>query len=485
MGDSRPNEELPMTDIATQDLIHPVILSGGVGSRLWPLSRQLYPKQMLPLVGNNTMIQDTIARVRGPEFARPMVICNQEQRFLVAEQLRAIDVEAAQIVLEPAGRNTAPAAAIAALMLTASDPDALILLMPADHVVADKAAFLRAIASAAASARAGAIATFGIAAKSPETGYGYIQRGEAQDGCYRVRRFVEKPDRKTAQAYVEAGDYDWNGGIFLFRARTFLGELEKFEPAIVARCREAVAKGRRDLDFQRLDEDAFKACPSKSIDYAVMEKTALATVVPVDMGWSDVGSWQSLWEASPRDEKGTVSVGDVIAVGVSNSYLRSDGPLLAAIGLEDLVVVATQDAVLVTRRDATQDVKRIVEEVERSGRHHHMHHRRIFRPWGSYDSVDSGERFQVKRIVVNPGAKLSLQMHHHRAEHWIVVSGTAKVTCGEKVFLLKENESTFIPLGATHRLENPGTIPLHLIEVQSGSYLGEDDIVRFEDRYGR
>ena len=476
-----------MNETPTKDLIHPVIMSGGAGSRLWPLSRQLYPKQLLPLAGDKTMIQDTVTRVEGARFARPMVICNQEHRFLVAEQLREIGVEGAVIVLEPVGRNTAPAAAVAALMLAERDPSALILLMPADHVVTDKRAFLEAVGIAAGVAREGAIVTFGIAAKTPETGYGYIQRGEpaAIDGCFRVRRFVEKPNRETAQDYVDAGDYYWNGGIFLFRAQTYLDELEKFEPAIVAQCRDAVAKGRRDLDFLRLDEAAFKASPAKSIDYAVMEHTAHAAMVPVDMGWSDVGSWHSLWEIAARDGAGNVTAGDVVAVGVSNSYLRSEGPLLAAVGLDDVVVVATQDAVLVTHRDATQDVKKIVEELERLGRHHHLHHRLIYRPWGSYDSVDSGERFQVKRITVNPGAKLSLQMHHHRAEHWIVVSGTAKVTCGEKVFLLKENELTFIPLGETHRLENPGTIPLHLIEVQSGSYLGEDDIVRFEDRYGR
>ncbi len=476
-----------MSDIPTQELIHPVVMSGGVGSRLWPLSRQLYPKQLLPLVGERTMIQDTLTRVAGAQFASPMIICNQEHRFLVAEQLREIGIEGATIVLEPVGRNTAPAAAVAALMLAERDPSALVLVMPADHVVTDMAAFLKAVDIAADIAREGSIATFGIAAATPEIGYGYIQRGAPASvaGCFRVRRFVEKPNRETAQGYIDAGDYYWNGGIFVFRAKTYLEELEKFEPAIVAYCRDAVAKGRHDLDFLRLDEAAFKASPSKSVDYAVMEHTTHAAVVPVDMGWSDVGSWQSLWEAAPRDGAGNVAAGDVVAVGVSNSYLRSEGPLLAAVGLDDMVVVATQDAVLVARRDATQDVKKVVEEVERSGRHHHLHHRRIFRPWGSYDSVDNGERFQVKRIVVNPGAKLSLQMHHHRAEHWIVVSGTAKVTCGEKVFLLKENESTFIPLGETHRLENPGTIPLHVIEVQSGSYLGEDDIVRFEDRYGR
>ncbi len=467
--------------------IHPVIMSGGVGSRLWPLSRQLYPKQLLPLAGTRTMIQEAARRVGGARFAAPIVVCNQEHRFLIAEQLRGCGATDAMIVLEPVGRNTAPVAAVAALLLAEKDPSALILLMPADHVVSNEQAFAEAVEIAGAAAREGAIATFGIAPKTPETGYGYIQRGApmASPGAFRVRRFVEKPSREAAQAYVAGGDYFWNAGIFLFRAKTYLEELEKFEPQIIAQCREAVAKGRRDLDFFRLDEAAFAANPAKSIDYAVMEHTSRAAVVPVEMGWSDVGSWQSLWEIASRNREGNVQEGDVIALNVTNSYLRSEGPLVAAVGLNDVVVVATKDAVLVTRRGATQDVKKVVEELQRSGRRQHLHHRQVFRPWGSYDSVDAGEHFQVKRIVVNPGGKLSLQMHRHRAEHWIVVSGTAKVTRDDKVFLLNENESTFIPLGAMHRLENPGTVPLHLIEVQSGSYLGEDDIVRFEDQYGR
>jgi mannose-1-phosphate guanylyltransferase/mannose-6-phosphate isomerase len=467
--------------------IHPVIMSGGAGSRLWPLSRQLYPKQLLPLAGERTMIQETVERVKGPQFAAPIVVCNQEHRFLIAEQMRGSGIEKPTIILEPVGRNTAPVAAVASLLLAELDPWALVLLMPADHVVEDKAAFAKAVEIAAAAAREGAIATFGIKPGGPETGYGYIQRGEATTtkGAYRVKRFVEKPDRAAAQTYLDAGDYFWNGGIFVFRAKTFLDELQQFEPQIVAQCQEAVAKGKGDLDFFRLDEKAFTASPSKSIDYAVMEHTEHAVVVPVDMGWSDVGSWQSLWEIATRDGQGNAQDGDIVALNCTNSYLRSEGPLLAAVGVDDVVVVATQDAVLVTRRGATQDVKKVVEEIERSGRHHHMHHRQVFRPWGSYDSIDTGERFQVKRIIVNPGAKLSLQMHHHRAEHWVVVSGTAKVTNGENVFILNENESTFIPLGAKHRLENPGDVPLHLIEVQSGGYLGEDDIVRFEDTYGR
>lgn len=468
-------------------LIHPVIMSGGAGSRLWPLSRQLYPKQLLPLAGERTMIQETVRRVGSADFAAPIVVCNEEHRFLIAEQLREAGVGKPTIVLEPVGRNTAPVAAVAALLLVEKEPDALIVLLPADHVVLDEQAFAEAVALAAAAAQKGAIATFGIAAKLPETGYGYIQRGAPTEipGVFRVKRFVEKPDRDTAKTYVDAGDYFWNGGIFVFRAKTYLDELSRLEPEIMAACRQAVAKGRRDLDFFRLDEAAFAASPAKSIDYAVMEHTTRAVVVPSDMGWSDVGSWQSLWEIAARDGQGNAQEGDVVALNVTNSYLRSEGPLLAAVGLDDVVVVATQDAVLVTRRGATQDVKKVVEELERSGRHHHLHHRQVFRPWGSYDSVDAGERFQVKRIVVNPGAKLSLQMHHHRAEHWVVVCGTARVTCDDKVFLLQENESTYIPLGAKHRLENPGTIPLQVVEVQSGSYLGEDDIVRFEDSYGR
>jgi mannose-1-phosphate guanylyltransferase/mannose-6-phosphate isomerase len=467
--------------------IHPVIMSGGAGSRLWPLSRQLYPKQLLPLAGERTMIQETVERVKGAQFAPPVVVCNQEHRFLIAEQMRESGIASPAIVLEPVGRNTAPVAAVASLLLAEKDPWALVLLMPADHVVENKESFAQAVSIAAAAARDGAIATFGIKPGGPEIGYGYIQKGEAVQtkGAYRVKRFVEKPDRKAAESYLDAGGYFWNSGIFVFRAKTFLDELEQFEPQMVAQCRESVTKGRRDLDFFRLDEAAFTASPSKSIDYAVMEHTQHAVVVPVDMGWSDVGSWQSLWEIATRDGQGNAQDGDIVALNCTNSYLRSEGPLLAAVGVDDVVVVATQDAVLVTRRGATQDVKKVVEEIERSGRHHHMHHRRVFRPWGSYDSIDYGERFQVKRIIVNPGAKLSLQMHHHRAEHWIVVSGIAKVTCDENVFVLNENESTFIPLGAKHRLENPGEVPLHLIEVQSGGYLGEDDIVRFEDTYGR
>jgi mannose-1-phosphate guanylyltransferase/mannose-6-phosphate isomerase len=469
-------------------IIHPVILSGGAGSRLWPLSRRLYPKQLLPLAGAHTMIQDTAERFKGEGFAPPIVICNQDHRFLIAEQLRERGVQDARIVLEPVGRNTAPAAAVAALLSARTDPDAVVLLVPSDHVIRDVAAFRNAVGAALPAARKGALVTFGIKPSAPETGYGYIARGEplaGASGCFRVERFVEKPDRPTAERYLATGQHFWNSGMFLFSAKAFLAEMKRLEPEMLAACEAAVAKGRGDMDFYRLDEASFESSPAQSIDYAIMEKAANAAVVPVDMGWSDVGSWQSLWDITAKNEAGNATQGDVLLERVQNSYLRSDGPLVAAVGVEDLVVVATTDAVLVAHRDATQDVKRVVDELEKAGREHHVQHRKVYRPWGSYESIDTGERFQVKRIVVNPGAKLSLQMHHHRAEHWVVVSGTARVVCGEKEFLLQENESTFIPLGTKHRLENPGKVPLHLIEVQSGTYLGEDDIVRFEDTYGR
>jgi len=471
-----------------ETLIHPVILSGGVGSRLWPLSRSLYPKQLLALAGERTMIQETAARVSGARFAKPVIVCNQEHRFLIAEQMREAGIEAGAIVLEPVGRNTAPAAAVAALILAEQDPNALMMLLPADHVVRDGAAFDVAAATAAEAAREGAFVLFGIAPRTVETGFGYIARGEAlkaPQNCFRVAEFIEKPNQAAAEGYVASGCHYWNSGMFLFCASTYLEELERLEPDMLSACRAAVASGRRDLDFFRLDEASFARSRSRSIDYAVMEHTAHAAVVPVDLGWSDVGSWLSLWEISDKDAHGNVVRGDVIAHATRNSYLRSEGPLIAAVGLDDVAVVATVDALLVTTRSASQDVKHIVEELQRRGRELHLSHRRVYRPWGSYDSIDSGPGFQVKRIIVNPGAKLSLQKHARRAEHWIVVSGVANVTRDEEVFALNANQSTFIPLGAKHRLENPGTEPLHLIEVQSGSYLGEDDIVRFEDSYGR
>ena len=469
-------------------LIVPVILSGGSGSRLWPLSRKAMPKQLLALVGDNTMIQETVARTRGEDFTAPIVIAGQEHRFMIAEQLRAAGVADARIILEPAGRNTAPAAAVAALKVLEDDPDGLILLMPSDHIVGNLKAFHAAVQVAAAAARTGALVTFGIRPAAPETGYGYIKGAaplEGVPGAFTVERFVEKPDRPTAQTYLESGGYYWNGGMFLFSAKTFIKDMEWLEPAMLGFCRDAITHAHRDMDFIRLGEVAFLACPSQSIDYAIMEHVPHAAVVPVEMGWSDVGSWQSLWDISPHDANGNTILGDVVTQGASNSYIRSEGPLVALVGVENLVVVATKDAVLVSHRDATQDVKKIVGQLESQSRDHHMHHAVVHRPWGSYESVDTGDRFQVKRIVVKPGAKLSLQMHHHRAEHWIVVSGSALVTCDDKQFLLQENESTFIPLGSHHRLENPGKVPLHLIEVQSGAYLGEDDIVRFEDTYGR
>ena len=467
---------------------HPVILSGGVGSRLWPLSRSLFPKQLLALAGDDSLIQDTARRAMGPEFAAPTIVCNVEHRFLIAEQMRAAGIAPQAILLEPQGRNTAPAAAIAALSVAEKDPEALLLVMPADHVIRDAEAFAEAIDSAAAAAARGHLVTFGIAPASPETGYGYIQRAEPlyeSARSFAVNRFVEKPDRATAAAYIEAGDYYWNSGLFLFQAKSFLAELERLEPALLAQCRAALREGKRDLDFFRLDAKAFEACKSISIDYAVMERTGKAVIVPVEMGWSDIGSWEALWEASKKDKAGNALKGDVLHYGSRNSYLRSEGPLVAAVGVEDLIVVATKDAVLVGSKTASQDVKKIVEQLERDGRELHVTHRKVFRPWGAYEGLDMGENFQVKRITVNPGAKLSLQMHHKRAEHWIVVSGTARVTRDDDVFTLGENESTFIPLGAKHRLENIGPEPLHLIEVQSGNYLGEDDIVRFEDSYGR
>jgi mannose-1-phosphate guanylyltransferase/mannose-6-phosphate isomerase len=469
-------------------VIHPIILSGGTGSRLWPLSRSLFPKQLLALAGERSLIQDTVLRAAGTGFGAPLIICNTEHRFLIAEQLRETGVAPEAIVLEPQGRNTAPAAAVAALMIAQKDPEGLILLMPADHIVRNRAAFLEAVANAAAAARQGRLVTFGITPDSPETGYGYIRRGtplKDLSNCFAVERFVEKPDAVTAASYVSSGDYDWNSGLFLFKAGAFLEELERLEPEMLSQCREAVSKGAKDFDFFRLDNASFAKAKAISIDYAVMERTDKAAVVPVEMGWSDIGSWEALWATAARDEKGNATKGDVLHHGARNSYLRSEGPLVAAVGVEDIVVVATQDAVLVSHKSASQDVKRIVEQLERSGRELHTTHRKVYRPWGSYEGIDNGDRHQVKHIIVNPGAKLSLQMHHKRAEHWIVVSGTARVTCDDKVFPLRENESTYIPLGAKHRLENTGKEPLHLIEVQSGSYLGEDDIVRFEDTYGR
>lgn len=463
--------------------IVPVILSGGSGTRLWPLSREAYPKQFLPLVGDDTMLQATWKRVASIAGAAPIVVANQEHRFMAAEQLRECKVLPQALILEPVGRNTAPAIAIAALQALAGGNDALLLVLPSDHVVRNEAAFHAAVKQAAVAAEAGKLVTFGIVPTAAETGYGYI-KAAIGEGVRAVDRFVEKPDQATAEKYVVSGEYYWNSGMFLFKASRYLKELETLQPAILAACRAALDKAARDNDFIRLDAEAFAASPNDSIDYAVMEKTADAAVVPLDAGWNDVGSWSALWEVSDKDADGNACHGDVIALDCKDSYAYGNR-LIAMVGLQDVVVVETDDAVFVGHKDRVQDVKEIVGQIKRDGRSEAAAHRKVYRPWGAYDSIDNGARFQVKRITVKPGATLSLQMHHHRAEHWIVVSGTAEVTRGDEVILLSENQSTYIPLGVTHRLKNPGKLPLELIEVQSGSYLGEDDIVRFEDQYGR
>jgi len=466
----------------------PVILSGGAGTRLWPLSRELYPKQLLPLMGEYTMLQDTAKRLKGLEVTAPIVVCNDAHRFLVAEQLRLLGITPRAIVLEPFGRNTAPAialAALTALKTAAKDEDPILLVLPADHVIRDVAAFQTAAVAASTAAEKGQLATFGVVPHSPETGYGYIRRGESLGAVQRIAQFVEKPSLTRAQGFIASGDHYWNSGMFVFRARRYLEELEKFAPAIAKVCRESLDEAKADLDFTRVDPKRFETCPSDSIDYAVMEKTADAVVVPLDAGWSDVGSWASLHAASDSDHSGNVARGDVVAEDSSNCYFYSESRLVAAVGLRDHVVVETKDAVLVAPKDRVQDVKALVARLKEMGRYEHSLHREVFRPWGSYDSLENGSRFQVKRLSVKPGAQLSLQLHHHRAEHWVVVSGTARITRGEEIFLLEENQSTYIPVGVKHRIENPGKIQLEVIEVQSGSYLGEDDIVRFEDRYGR
>ncbi|MCC6301460.1 MAG: cupin domain-containing protein [Gammaproteobacteria bacterium] len=509
-------------------MIQPVILSGGSGTRLWPLSREYYPKQLLAPLSDRTLLQSTVCRLDGlegasnPQIAAPLVICNEEHRFLVAEQLRQLGKPPGQILLEPVGRNTAPAATLAALHAGAREKDAVLLIMPADHMIREESTFRRAVIEGARLAAQGYVVTFGIVPTRTETGYGYIRMGDALGGQaqkpddlsphasrltpYLIDSFVEKPDITTAQSYVDSGAYLWNSGIFMVRASVWLKAIGQFRPDILAASEQAYRSGKQDGDFYRVDKPSFTACPGDSIDYAVMERLtganaspltphaspltphaspAEAAVIPLDAGWSDVGAWSSLWEISPQDTDGNILRGDVLAEDTRDSLLYSEHRLLAGVGLKDIIAIETADAVLVVHRDRAQDVKEIVGRLKKQGRSEHQIHRRVHRPWGSYEGIDKGERFQVKRISVKPGASLSLQMHHHRAEHWIVVRGTARVVRGDEEFLLSENQSTYIPIGVTHRLENPGTLPLELIEVQSGSYLGEDDIVRFEDHYGR
>ncbi|MGB0618205.1 MAG: mannose-1-phosphate guanylyltransferase/mannose-6-phosphate isomerase [Myxococcota bacterium] len=477
------------SDRSADGRIHPVLLSGGSGTRLWPLSRRAFPKQLLPLAGERTLIQETALRVAdGAVFAPPIVVCNDEHRFIIAEQLREAGVEPAAIVLEPVARNTAPAIAAAAAMVEQEDPEGILLVLPSDHVIRNAEAFLAAVDTAAEAARRGALTTFGITPQYADTGLGYIRRGnEWTDltGASDLAEFVEKPDLERAEAFVASGDYAWNSGMFVFPIGPLVTELGRFEPDLMAACRDAVAKSTRDLTFTRLEERAFADATSISIDHAVMERTDRAAVVTADIGWNDVGSWAALWEIGDRDEAGNVSVGDVVLRDVENSYVRSEGRLISAIGVRDLVIVETPDAIFVAPRDRAQEVKEVVAELDAGDRSEPDLHARVYRPWGYYEGVADGDRFQVKQISVKPGEKLSLQMHHHRAEHWVVVQGTARVTKGDEEILLTENQSTYIPLGVQHRLENPGEIELTLIEVQSGAYLGEDDIVRFDDLYGR
>ncbi|MES2878610.1 MAG: mannose-1-phosphate guanylyltransferase/mannose-6-phosphate isomerase [Pseudomonadota bacterium] len=487
-------------------LIQPVVLSGGSGTRLWPLSREKYPKQLLPLIGEDSLLQATVRRVEGisgAELAPPMVVCGEEYRFVIAEQLRLLG-KPGTIILEPIGRNTAPALTLSALSAIKNGADPILLVMPADHVITDITAFQRVVSQGAALAQTGVIVTFGITPDAPETGYGYIQSGaayiaksnEEKSSASLITRFVEKPDLATAQTYLDAGTYLWNSGLFMMQASVWLSAMGDCRPDILAACQTAWDQGSTDGEFIRVGKDAFANCPADSIDYAVMERIATGSnavagslptgvVIPLSAGWSDVGAWDALWQVLPKDSSGNVAQGDVLLQDCNNTLALSEGRLIACVGVNDLVVIETADAILVAHKDKTQDVKKIVDILKKQGRAEGSIHRKVFRPWGSYDGVDAGERFQVKRIVVKPGGILSLQMHHHRAEHWIVVSGTAKITRAEETFLLSENQSTFIPLGTTHRLENPGRVALEMIEVQSGSYLGEDDIVRFEDVYGR
>lgn len=465
--------------------ILPIIMAGGSGTRLWPLSRTQYPKQFLSLNSQATMLQETCQRLAGLSIDTPIVVCSEDHRFLAAEQLRVIGYEQAKIILEPQAKNTAPAIALAATVALQQKQDPILMVLSADHLIKDIAQFHESIQAALPLAEAGKLVTFGVIPTHAETGYGYIEQGNARDKGFDVARFVEKPDQATAQQYLDSKKYLWNSGMFMFKASRYLEELAKFANDIKVSCEKATATLTNDQTFIRIIKDEFALCPSDSIDYAVMEKTEDAVVVPLDADWSDIGSWSALWDVSAKDENGNVLQGDVIAHNSQNVLVHSTNRLVSVVGLKDVIVVETKDAVLVVHKDQVQDVKKAVEKLKAEGRNEHLNHREVLRPWGVYDSVDSGERYQVKRITVNPGAKLSVQMHYHRAEHWIVVSGTARITNGEKTYLLTENQSTYIPSGEIHALENPGKIPLELIEVQSGTYLGEDDIVRFEDKYGR
>ncbi|PSU32587.1 mannose-1-phosphate guanylyltransferase/mannose-6-phosphate isomerase [Photobacterium phosphoreum] len=465
-------------------MLLPVIMAGGSGSRLWPLSRTLYPKQFLSIISKATMLQETVKRLDGIEHRDPVFICNEEHRFIVAEQLRLGGLNNSGIILEPVGRNTAPAIALAALKALTDGDDPLLLVLAADHVIQNSDAFLASIEHAIVEAEKGSLVTFGIVPLKPETGYGYIRRGvQISDNAYKVNAFVEKPDLITAQEYIATNEFYWNSGMFLFKASRYLAELEKYSPEILRVCQSAFDSNRIDLDFIRLNETLFSSCPDDSIDYAVMEKTQDAVVVPMDANWSDVGSWSSLWEVNPKDVDGNAIRGDVLTQNTTNSYIYSQNKLVATVGVEDLIIVETKDAVLVAHKDKVQDVKGIVEQLKAANRDEYLQHREVYRPWGTHDQIAEGDRFHVKHVMVKPGERTATQMHYHRTEHWVVVKGTAKVINGDKTFLLSENESTYIPIGTPHSIENPGQIPLELIEVRSGAYLSENDVVRLED-YG-
>ncbi|WP_320153695.1 mannose-1-phosphate guanylyltransferase/mannose-6-phosphate isomerase [uncultured Tolumonas sp.] len=466
-------------------MLLPVIMAGGSGTRLWPLSRTLYPKQFLTLTGSNSMLQDTVARLQGLKHHPPVLICNEEHRFIVAEQLRQRDFAHGGIILEPAGRNTAPAIALAALHATVQGEDPLLLVLAADHVIQNQANFTQAVQQAIPQAASGKLVTFGIVPHAPETGYGYIRQGKAvSEYAFQVAAFVEKPDLVTAETYLASKEYYWNSGMFMFRASRYLEELAAHRPDILAACRQAMQGVHTDLDFLRLNEEAFCACPDDSVDYAVMEKTQDAVVVPMDAQWSDVGSWSALWDVHDKDQDGNVIRGDVLTTETRNSYIYAQHKLVSTVGVDDLVIVETKDAVLVANKNNGQDVKSIVAQLKAKNRSEHMQHREAYRPWGSHDAISDGERFHVKKVTVKPGHRTSTQVHYHRAEHWVVVSGTAKVRNGERTFLVAENESTYIPIGVPHSLENPGKVPLQLIEVRTGAYLEEDDVIRIEDSVG-